>query len=135
MLSPYGTMSTEKLFFVGYFTAHYNMVIENTPTLLFGSGFMTSLVLVDIAIVLCGLLLMKVLVLPTVQTYKKCKSIDKLFGTDKGNWFYGHLFKVRSFSLKNCNFRCAIIRVLVSLSYFFAILRHFPIRAHILHHF
>ena len=87
----------DRLFcFAGVVTVHYNtnMIIEHAASFLLDSGFMTSLVLVDIAIVLCGLFLMNVLVLPTVQTYKKCKPIDKLFGTDKGHWFYGHLFKV-----------------------------------------
>ena len=102
------------------------MIIENAATILYGSGFITSLILVDTAIILCGIFLMKVLVIPTVKTYHKAKSIDKLFGTDKSHWFYGHLFKVRFGFLKKkiviimYNYKSAIILVI-----FLAILRHF----------
>ena len=55
---------------------------------------MSPYLLADLVASVSAVYLVNVLLVPVIKSYKQSKSFDHDIGSDKGHWFYGHLFKV-----------------------------------------
>lgn len=61
---------------------------------LFGPGLVSPYLLADLVASVSVVYLINTLLVPVIKSYKQGKSFDHDIGSDKGHWFYGHLFKV-----------------------------------------
>jgi len=78
--------------------------MSNTAFALKSTGIVTSLLAIDIGLLVLILFVSKNLLIPVASSFKKAKSLDALAGAAPRHWFYGHAKQVRNRIFKNSHF-------------------------------
>ena len=68
-----------------------------------GTGFVFSRLLADVLVLLLLLHFIREVALPVIKNYRLALYLDRICGSERRHWLYGHLLKVSLFHLLFCS--------------------------------